>query len=328
MSGSTSLGGRVLVLGDSVEESFLDRLREAGLEVRNPPGSFPPAILGEAELMRELEGCCACLLGGDEVATASVLESAAAELRVVSFLGVGYESYVDAAAAARLGIRVTSTPGVLSDSVAEFTVGLMLDGWRRITEYAVGGHDVPQVKRHDLRGHRVGVIGLGAIATRTCEILTRGFELDVRYFSRSRKPDLEQQLGIAFQPLAELVGEVDCLIVLVPETPATKGLVDREIFARRDPDSGMLLVNTSRADVVEPEALTWALDTGRVESAWFDGFYRVESATTHALEQRDDVAVTPHVASLTHEAREAMAERAVGSLLNVLRGGEDPYAVA
>lgn len=328
MSYPTPLHGRVLVLGDSVDQRFLDLLAAAGLEVSNPPGSFPPAILTEAELVRELQGARACLLGGDEVASAAVLEAAAGELEVVSFLGVGYESYVDAAAAGRLGIRVTNTPGVLSDSVAEFTVGLLLDGWRLLTEFASLGHDAPQRKRHDLRGHAVGVIGLGAIGTRVCEILTRGFEADVRYFNRTRKEETERELGIAYQPLPDLVREVDCLVVMVPETPATAGMVDREIFAEREPDSALLLVNTSRADVVEPAGLAWALDTGRVESAWFDGFYRVSSPLTEELEQRPDVHVTPHVASLTFEAREAMAERAVGSLLNVLRGNADPYAVA
>lgn len=326
MSGA-ALEGHVLVLGDSVPAPFLDRLRAAGLAVRNPPASFPPAILGEAELREELDGCVACLLGGDEIATAAVLESAAPRLRAVSFLGVGYESFVDADAAAALGIKVTNTPGVLSDSVAEFTVGLALDGWRRISEFIAQGHAAEQVKRHDLRGHRVGIVGLGAIGTRICEILTRGFEAEVTYFSRTRRPAVERDLGIAFQPVERLVGEADLLIVMVPETPATVGMIDRAAFAARDPDSGLILVNTSRADVVDPEGLTWALDTGRVESAWFDGFYRAGSATTEALERRAEVEVSPHVASLTFEARDAMAERAVGSLLNLLRGGEDPYVV-
>ena len=324
---SGDLEGRVLVLGDSVPTNFLNDLRTAGLEVRNPPGSFPPAILDEGEFRDQLQGCRACLLGGDEIATASVLQAAAPELRVVSFLGVGYESFVDAEAAAKLGIKVTNTPGVLSDSVAEFTVGLVLDAWRRISEFVTLGHAAAQVKRHDLRGHRVGIVGLGAIGTRIVEILTRGFEAEVAYFSRTRRPGIEEELGIAFRPLDRLVREVDCLIVMVPETAATVGMIDRETFAGREPDSRLILVNTSRADVVEPDGLSWAIDTGRVESAWFDGFYRVPSAITEALEKRPEVEVSPHVASLTYEARDAMAERAVGSLLNLLRGGEDEYVV-
>ena len=324
------LSGRVLVTGDSIEQCYLDQLAEAGLEVSNPVESFPPAILSDETLRDRLHSCVGYILGGDEIASASVLEAVADELRVVAFLGVGYESFIDAAAARRLGIRVTNTPGVLSNAVAEFTVGMLLDARRRINEYATSvrqGIELRQEKRSDLAGHPVGVVGLGAIGTRVCEILGQGLRADVRYFSRTRKPEEEDRLDITYAPLAELVAEVECLIVMVPETPETSGMITRDLFAQRIADGTLIVINTSRADVIEPDGLLWALETGRVESARFDGFYRQSSEASLALARRSDVTITPHIASLTHEARHAMAAMAVGSLLSTLRTGHDTHVV-
>jgi phosphoglycerate dehydrogenase-like enzyme len=322
----TELTGRLLVTGESVAQRFLDQLSDAGLEVVNPPESFPPAVMSEQTLQAALTSCVACLLGGDEIVTESVLESAG-ELRAIAFLGVGYESYVDADAARRRGVAVTNTPGVLSNSVAEFTVGLLLDARRRITDYVTCGEEIPHETRFDLAGHAVGVVGLGAIGTRICEILALGLQADVRYFSRTRKRSVEERLGIAYSPLGELVRDVECLIVMVPETAETTGMIGRELLAARPESSRLTLINTSRAGVVDPLGLEWGIDCELVETAWFDGFYREDSELTRRLAARPEVRITPHIASLTHDARDAMSAMAVESLLNLLRDGQDDYVV-
>lgn len=221
--------GSVLVTGASVGERYLDQLRAAGLTVINPPASFPPAVLEEPALRDILSGCDAYLLGGDEFASRSVLASAP-KLKVIAFLGVGYASFVDVKAAADLGIPVTNTPGVLANSVAEFAVGELLAARRRIVDY-IADPDLRQEKRGDLRGHSVGVVGLGAIGTRTAEILTQGFGAHVRYFSRTRKPDVEEMLKIAYLPLPELVGQVDDLVIVVPDTPQTISMINTDLLA-------------------------------------------------------------------------------------------------
>jgi glyoxylate reductase len=320
------LSGRILVTGESVAQRFLDQLWDAGLEVVNPPESFPPSVLSDQALQAELSSCVACLLGGDEIVTRSVLDGAD-RLRAIAFLGVGYESFVDADAARQRGVAVTYTPGVLSNSVAEFTVGLLLDARRRITDYVTEGDGIPHETRSDLAGHAVGVVGLGAIGTRICEILSLGLKADVRYFSRTRKESVEERLGIAYSPLAELVHDVECLIVMVPETAETTGMIHKDLLAVRPDGSRLILINTSRAGVIDPRGLAWALDCGLVESAWFDGFYREDSDLTRSLASRPQVRITPHIASLTYEARDAMSAMAVGSLLNLLDDGHDDYVV-
>ena len=317
------ISGSVLVTGASVGQHYLDQLQAADLTVINPPTSFPPAVLEESELRDILSDCDAYLLGGDEFASRSVLASAH-KLKVVAFLGVGYASFVDAAAAADLGIPVTNTPGVLANSVAEFAVGELLAARRRIVDY-IADPDLTQEKRGDLSGHPIGVVGLGAVGTRIAEILTRGFGAQVSYFSRTRKPDAEAMLGITYLPLRELVGQVEDLVLVVPDTPQTVSIIDQDLLAARH--TPLSLINLGRPEIIAPEALRWGLQNGRLESVWFDDYYR--NPTHDLIELRKDprVKVTPHIASLTHDARDAMSAMAVTSLLNVLRKGSDQHIV-
>ncbi|MGH7749701.1 MAG: 2-hydroxyacid dehydrogenase, partial [Candidatus Dormibacteria bacterium] len=260
-----SLSGTVLVTGASVDKRFLDRLRVAGLEVVNPAGSFPPDELSEPALRELLSDCGGYLLGGDEKASRSAL-AGAHKLKVISFLGVGYGSYVDVAAASELGIPVTNTPGVLTNSVAEFAIGALLAVRRRIVDYIVTP-DLEQEKRSDLYGHPIGVVGLGAIGTRICEILTKGFRADVRYFSRTRKPDTETALGITYLPLQKLIDQVESLVLIVTGTSETTSLINRDLIAARQ--TPLSVINVTRPEVIAPDALLYGLRDGCLESVWF-----------------------------------------------------------
>lgn len=320
-----TLQGKVLVTGESVAPRFLRQLEESGLTVINPATSFPPAVLSSAELVSELRGCRAYLLGGDEIASRDVLGQTSG-LELVSFLGVGYQSFVDADAAASLGIPVSNTPGVLSNSVAEFTIGLLLEARRNIVAFATES-DVEHRKESDLAGHHVGIVGLGAIGTRLAEILREGFRAKVSYFSRTRKEAEESRLGIAYLPLAELVSEVEALIVMVPETPETKNLIGADLLSRRSPEAPLTIINTARAEVIEPTALSAAVSSGAVDRVRFDGYYRDDTESAEALLRLPGVRVTPHVASLTHDARDAMSELAVEAILNVLSGRPHEHIV-
>src|SRR5437764_1115175 len=124
--GTVTDAKKVLVTGGSIGSAFLDQLTAAGFEVINPAKSFPPAVLSEDELKAMLDGCSAYVVGGDEWASKTAMESTPG-LKVVSFLGVGYQSFVDADGARELGIPVTNTPGTYANSVAEMTIGMLLD---------------------------------------------------------------------------------------------------------------------------------------------------------------------------------------------------------
>ncbi|MEO3939345.1 NAD(P)-dependent oxidoreductase [Dermatophilaceae bacterium Soc4.6] len=315
----------VLVTGESVSRAHLQRLTDAGLIVINPAESFPPAILAEDDLAHVLEPCVGYILGGDEVASRKVLERARS-LKVLAFLGVGYESFVDTEAATDLHIPVTSTPGVLANSVAEFTVGLLLDARRNITRFATEP-GFPQNKARDLSGHAVGIVGLGAAGSRIAEILRKGFGAEVSYFSRTRKPALEESLGIRYASLEDITASVESLILMVPETPDTTNLLTSSLLLSRSSSNPMIVINTARAEVIEPQAILQAVESGAVSALWFDGYYRDATDATRSLEVSPSVFVTPHVASLTHDARDAMSTMAVESILKILKTGSDEAIV-
>lgn len=317
--------GKILVTGSSVAQKHLDRLSESGFRVHNVPG-----LLSEDELGTELESCTAYLLGGDEFASRAAL-TRAKSLKVVGFLGVGYQSFVDADAAAELGIAVTNTPGTLINSVAEFTVGLLLAQRRQIPSYADdyrSGRSGGEEKQHDLAGHRLGIIGLGAIGTRIAEISTLGLATETAYYSRTRKPEVEERLGISYKDLPSLLSWAENLVIMVPDTPETRGMIGPDEVAQLPP-GGITLVNTARPSVVSPAALLQGLQSGRIHTAAFDGFYDADVPETAELLAlpASKLLVTGHIGSLTHDARDAMAVKCIQSIVNVVTGEQDSYIV-
>jgi len=309
----------ILVTGTSVSSKLLRELADAGCVVDNPTH-----LLSEDELAERLASCDGYLLGGDEYASRRALSSAK-NLKIIAFLGMGYQSFVDTNAATEFGIAITNTPGTLSNSVAEFTIGLILNSSRKLylyaSEYAAGAAGNEE-KQHDLSALQVGIIGLGGIGVRVAEMLRHGFGSRVSYFSRTRKQHEEIRLDLKYLPLSELVASVDVLVLATPATPETVGLIAAREFASVQP--GLLLVNPARPELVDPGALLDALENGRVAYAAFDGFYdegdlvsRLKAFVPNRL------MITGHIASLTHEARDAMARKAIRSILNVLATGKD-----
>jgi glyoxylate reductase len=320
----TSLTGKVLVTGSSVSPETLGILEARGLTVHNPTH-----LLKDDELRRELTDSVAYLLGGDEHAIASVLE-AATSLRAVAFLGMGYENYVDAAAATEHGIIVTNTPGTLTESCAEYVVAQLLNGRRKIIEYASrhrADTTFEPANQTQLSQHTFGIVGLGAIGERVAEILTKGFGCSVVYWSRNRKPAVEQRLGVSYASLQDVASSCDGLVVATVGTAETKGLVSQQLVASMQ--TGTVLVNIARPDVVDAEALRAGLRSGQIGVAFFDPIYADAELTGSLLSEFDEsrLVATPHIASLTFDAREAMGRKAAHSIINVLETGTDDYRV-
>lgn len=315
---------KILVTGSSVRPELLQPLRDAGYNVVNPPG-----ILSEEELKRELADTSAYLFGGDEFASKAAL-STTETLRHVAFLGVGYESFMDAATATARGILITNTPGTLANSVAEFTLTHLLNGVRKFVPYAnacaqgASGHEE---KQHDLAAMHVGIVGLGAIGTRIAEILRQGFGSRVSYYSRTRKPSEEQRIGVRYEALGDLFACTDAVIIMTPGNESTHHLIDDQILSAAR--AGLILINTAREDVVSPAALSAALQGGKLSYAGFDGFYADDAPHTAELKRfiPERLTITGHIASLTHEARDGMAIKAVRSILNILETGADDCIV-
>jgi lactate dehydrogenase-like 2-hydroxyacid dehydrogenase len=319
------LGGKVLVTGSSVSDETLDALSKRGLRVHNPKH-----LLGKDELMKELSDSVGYLLGGDENADADVLKSTK-QLKVIAFLGMGYENYVDAIAADGIGIVVTNTPGTLTDSCAEYVVAQLLNGRRKIVAYGAERRrdaSFEPSNQLQLSGHTYGVVGLGSIGERVAEILTQAFHCPVVYWSRTRKPEVEKRLGIAYKTLNEVASSSDGIVVATVGTPETQGLISEEVVGQMK--EGTVLVNVARADVVDHGALRSGLRSGRIGVATFDPIYADSTVAASLFDEFNEsrLIATPHIASLTFDAREAMGKKAVQSIINVLETGDDEYNVA
>jgi lactate dehydrogenase-like 2-hydroxyacid dehydrogenase len=317
-------GGTILATGTSVDPALLEPLRELGFTIRRPARS-----LSQDELARELRGTVAYLHGGEEFATREALRGARDSLKIIAFLGVGYQNFIDVAAAHEFGIAVTSTPGAATDSVATFTVGQIINAnWRIAANQGRrhpawnGAHDLPR----EIGACEIGIVGLGAIGTRIAEILIRGFGAKVSYFSRTRKPETEKSLGVSYLPLPELAARSDILVVMVPETDDTTAMIDAKILSRMK--SGTILVNTARPAVVDPYDLHESLKKTHVGVAVFDGFYAPNSKIANNLlaDFGDRLIVTGHIASHTREAMDRMVRHAVLSIEKALAGVKDRSA--
>jgi glyoxylate reductase len=244
-------------------------------------------------------------------------------LRIVANYGAGYE-LVDVDACRERGIAVTNTPGVTAAATADLTFALMLAVRRRIVagdrfvrsgRWGSGWADEP-LKGDEVSGAVLGVVGLGRIGRAVAQ-RAAGFEM--RVLHTRRRPDEDP----GYRPLDELLAESDVVSLHVPLTDETRGFIDRRRLAlMRD---GACLVNTSRGQVVDEQALVDELVSGRLR-AGLDVFAE-EPDVPRELFGLDNVVMTPHLGTATQATREAMTRVLVANLLAVERGEDPPNAV-
>ncbi|MFF4778401.1 2-hydroxyacid dehydrogenase [Microtetraspora fusca] len=324
LTGAAVGAAKIVVSGAGIDERLLAPLHGLGCRVVSIGRKETPTAQA---LRHELADAVAYLHGGEEVVSEEALELADG-LRVIAFLGIGYETFIDVAAARRRDIVVTNTPGRTTDAVAEFTVGQIINASRRIPRHLgtvyphwSGAEELPD----ELVSKKIGIVGLGQIGARIAGILRLGFGCRVSYYNRTRREDQEMTLGVRFRQLAELAEWSDVLVVMVGNAE-TVGLIDRRVLARVRP--GSILVNTARASVVDPEALRDALAGGRLAMAVFDGYYQDSSVAKDLLNDFGDrMYVTGHIASHTKQSMERMVRQAVDSVVNLLSGRPDPNVV-
>jgi glyoxylate reductase len=277
------------------------------------------AVVPLAELERA-PGVEALIAANEDVGSA-VLDLLP-DLRVVANFGVGYDR-IDVDACRRRGVVVTNTPGVLDAATADLAMALLLaaqrrvvEGDRHVREGAWRGGWADGTLATEVTGSTLGIVGLGRIGTAVAR-RARGFELRVLYTRRMRlEPAAEEQLGVAWRTLEDLLAESDAVSLHAPRTPETTGLLDaRRLALLRD---GAVLVNTARAELVDRDALVRELVGGRLR-AGLDVFWD-EPHVPPELLGLDNVVLTPHIGSATERARFGMARLAVDNVLAVLAG--------
>lgn len=243
---------------------------------------------------------------GDLGANRAMIE-ACPKLEIISVYGVGYDG-VDLAAAKEHGVRVTNTPDVLTNDVADLGVAMMLcqsrgligaESWVRDGSWAAKGMYPLQRK---VWGRKAGVLGLGRIGFEVAKRLA-GFGMDIAYSSRGPKAEASQWRFIG-DPL-DLARHSDFLFVTLAATSATRHIVSREVIEAVGPDG--MIINISRAANIDELALLEALESKRLGSAALDVFEGEPKLNPRFL-ALDNVLLQPHHASGTFETRKAMGQ--------------------
>ena len=253
-----------------------------------------------------------------------VLERAE-RLKVISCHSAGYD-HVDVETATRNGIYVTKVAGVLSEAVAEFAVGLTVALLRKIA-YAdrfirSGKWDSHRTvwsgfkEIETVYGKKVGILGMGAIGKAIARRM-KAMGTGILYWSRSRKPEVEEELGARYLPLDDVLRESDIVILALPATKETYHIINGERLGLLE---GKYLVNIGRGSLVDEKALVKALKEGKLKGYATDVFEREPVQEHELFDYEWETVLTPHYAGLSKEAMEDMGFQAVRNLLSVLRG--------
>ncbi len=297
---------------------------EADVEVW--PDDLPPPREEFALKAHQSDGLLTLLT--DRVDAA--LLDAAPKLLVVSNMATGFDN-VDVAAATERGVLITRTPGVLSETTADFAFALILAAARRVVEgdrYVREGRwkswGPETLLGQDLYGATLGIVGLGGIGREVAK-RARGFGMRVLYTGPSRKPDAERELGVEYRSLEELLRESDFVTLHAPLTPDTKHLINEHTLRLMKPTA--VLVNTGRGPLVDQKALYEALRDGVIFAAALDVTDPEPMPLDDPLLTLSNVTITPHIASASVATRSRMALLAAENLLTALRGEMPEHAV-
>lgn len=285
--------------------------------------------LTKTELMARLADKQALVCQLTQAVDAEVL-AAGPELCVVATVAVGYDN-IDVVAATRRRIAVTNTPGVLDETVADFTWGLLLAAARRVVEGdawvrsgAWRGWDLFLLLGSDVHGKTLGLYGFGRVG-RAVAARARGFRMRTLYYGRQRAPaEVESELAARWVERESLLRESDFLSLHVPLLPETRHAIGRAELALMKPTA--ILINTARGPVVDEAALAEVLAARGIAGAALDVFEE-EPKIHPGLLGLQNVVLAPHLGSASVETRTRMGVMAVENVLAVLAGRRPPNLV-
>jgi len=258
-----------------------------------------------------------------------------ASVRLIAQFGNGHDN-IDINAAARAGITVTNTPSVLTEDSADMAMALMLAIPRRLVEGAGvlvhegvwNGWSPTWMLGRRLRGLALGIVGMGRIGTAVAQ-RARAFGLSIHYYSRSRRPAaIEEPLGAIYHPTLDgLLEAVDIVSLHTPLTRDTHHILSAARLARIKRDA--VVVNISRPELIDEEALVARIEDGHLSGAALDVFENKPGINPRllALARANKVVLTAHMASATLEGRVEMGETVIVNIRTFLDGHQPPHRV-
>ena len=307
-----------IILYKALPDDLLRRL-EAHFSVTQVPNLRPETVAQHAQAFADAEG----LLGSSEAVNTALLEKMP-KLRATSTISVGYDNFdVEALNARR--VLLMHTPTVLTETVADTLMALVLSSARRVVEVAervkagewtkgIG----PDWFGIDVHHKTLGIVGMGRIGLALAQRAHFGFNMPILYNARRRHEQAEERFNARYCDLNTLLDEADFVCLILPLTDETYHLFGAEQFARMK--SSAIFINAGRGPVVDEKALISALRNGDIHAAGLDVFEQEPLPASSPLLKMPNVVALPHIGSATHETRYNMAACAVDNLIDALQG--------
>ena len=286
--------------------------------------------ISRAELLTRVQGAEAILSLLTEKVDGELLDAAGPQLRVVSNVAVGYNN-IDVAACTARGIRVTNTPGVLTEATADIAMALVLAATRRMGEgeRVIRSHTPWQwgmfyMLGMGIQGRQLGIVGMGQIGIATAR-RAKAFGMTIAYTKRTPLDEpTARELDATHMEIDELLATSDVVSLHCPYSPDTHHYINAARLAQMKKSA--YLVNTARGPVVDEAALVDALKNGVIAGAGLDVFEH-EPTVHEGLLALDNAVLIPHLGSATVETRTAMANLAATNALAFLDGKTPPNLV-
>ena len=247
--------------------------------------------------------------------------------KIFANMAVGFDN-IDVAECTKRGIMASNTPGVLTNTTADFAFTLLMAAARRIRE----GHEFVHAGKwetwgplllmgQDIHHATLGLIGVGRIGTEMAR-RGQGFSMRLLYNDVVRREDLEQELGLEYADFDTVLKESDFVSLHVPYMPATHHLISTEQLAKMKQTA--VLINTARGPIVDPEALYTALKSGEIWAAGLDVTDPEPIPMDDPLLTLDNCLIAPHIASASFNTRSDMSELAANNILAAIAGERPP----
>ena len=301
------------------------RLVEAKFDVTRRQSDFPMTALEAQAAMAEYDAILATF--GDDFSATAFEGLHDAPCKLVANFGVGI-NHIDVAAAQRAGIRVTNTPGVVTEATADIALTLMLMTCRRASEgermVRAGdwhGWGPTQLLGMHMSGKTVGIIGMGRIGQAIAQRCRLGFGMPIVFFNRSEKTI---EGCTQFPSIQAVMQACDIAVVALPGGADTHHMIEAQALSALRPHA--VLVNIARGDVIDEAALIAALSAGQIAGAGLD-VYEHEPLVPQALKDMQNVTLLPHMGTSTLEVRLDMGVMAVANLTALENGHDLPNQV-